>query len=68
MVNSKCFLCFFTTIKANKQRGKVSYYFTLVFLGRVEWNDLIVFICVWVRGALFIYIFKALVSRVAFSL
>ena len=56
MVNSKCFF-FFTTMKANKQRGEVSYYFTLVFLGRVEWNDLIVFTNVWVHGALFIYIF-----------
>ena len=47
-------------MKANKQRGEVSYYFTLVFLGRVEWNDLIVFTYVWVHGVLFIYILKHL--------
>ena len=45
----------------------MSYYFALMFLGRIEWSP-IVFIYVWVHGALFIYFFKALVSRVAFSL
>lgn len=44
----------------------MSYYFTLVFLGRVEWSDLIVFIYVWVHGALFMYFLKHLKVELPF--